>query len=84
MLMRGWACRNAPPEFKNLILLWYKREGKQVQMTNICSSRHTLLYIMKTTYFTGPLSCICGLDIVANAVTAFMLEKTCYYGRVLR
>ena len=24
-------------------------------MTNICSSRHTLLYTMKKTYFTGPL-----------------------------
>ena len=55
VMMGVWACQNAPPKFKKLIFLWYKREGKHLQITNICSSRHTLLYTMQKPYFTGLL-----------------------------
>ena len=41
----------APPKLILFLFLWYKREGKNLQMTNICSIRHTLLYTIKKKLF---------------------------------
>ena len=47
MLMRGYGRVEMNPLNLKLNILWYKREGKNLQMTNIYSSKHTLLYTMK-------------------------------------
>ena len=58
MLIRWYGRVEMHPVNLKFNILWYKREGKKLHMTNTCSSRHTLLYTMKTKYFTGTLNLV--------------------------